>query len=209
MGAGEKPSSGDGKRVIAAAVITGVLGLIGTIAAAVIGHQAGASEAKPGPTETITETVTAQGSSGGSGSTIIGNPTPAPAKGTQLRSGTFILTAGHCIDLDSKAPNWGVTDCFTDSTSADIENYNVALVAPNSNNGNAIAPLSSSQSSSLATCKSVTNYVDTIDLGDLSNGLRMCVHTASGNDALLQIKNISYDAGNNTIISFAAIVWEG
>lgn len=195
MGAGEKPSSGDGKRVIAAAVITGVLGLVGTVAAAVIGHQAGASEAKPGPTETITETVTEQGSSGGSGSTIIGNPTPAPAKGTQLRSGTFTLTEGYCIDLDSKAPNWGVTtDCITDSTSADIENYNGALVAPNSN-GNAIAPLSSSQSSSLATCKSVTNYVDTIEQGDFSNGLRMCVHTASGNDALLQIKSISHDVG--------------
>jgi len=185
------------------------LGLMGTVAAAVIGHQAGASEAKPGPTQTVIETITAQASGDSSGSISIGNPAPSPGKGTQLRSGTFTLTAGHCVDLESKALNWGVTNCNNSDTSADIENYNVALEAPNSSSGNEIAVLTNGQPSSFVTCQSVTNYVSSLSPDQLSNGLRMCVHTASGNDALLQIKSISYDVGNNMTLSFAAIVWEG
>ena len=142
----------------------------------------------------------------GGGSSVINNPPPAPSPGVVLRQGTFTISQSYCINLDSSSANWGGSNsCATDSTPADIRQIgNVAVDAPNDNNSFSI--LSRSQDSTLSTCKAATDFVTSIYVSSLHKGKRFCVHTSSGNEALLQVKSVASD---DTAVTFAAIVWKG
>ena len=195
------PSNNTNAVALISAFITGACTIVAAIIAADAAGAVHISGSKPSPSVSV-KTVTATPAGGAVG---ISNPPPAPSQGTVLRHGTFTITQGYCVDLDSKAPNWGTSDsCATDSTPADIRQIgNVAVDAPNGNNHFSI--LSRSQDSSLSTCLAATAYVGSINVSSLHRNMRFCVHTTSGNEALLQVRSVASDL---TSVRFAAVVWK-
>lgn len=199
-------------------IVSAFIGGVFAIAAAIIGADLSGAVHISGsnPSPRITVTVTAAPTGGGT--SVITNPSKPATKGTVLRQGTFTLTNGYCADLDSGSPDWGVTNsCATDGTPGDIRSFgNGGIDAPNpsgdsnepSSNSNAFAPLTSGQSSSLATCQSATGYLGSFDTGQLRDGFRFCVRTTAGNIALVQVKSTrTPDTGFE--VTFAAVVWKG
>jgi hypothetical protein len=200
-------------------LVSAFIGGAFTIAAAIIGADlSGAvhiSGSKPSPriTVTVTAAPTGDGTSG------ITNPAKPVTKGTVIRRGTFTLTSGYCADLDSGSSDWGVTNsCATDGTPGDIRSFgSEGIDAPNpsgdsnapSSNSNAFAPLTSGQSSSLATCQSATDYVGSFEPGQLHDGFRFCVRTTAGNIALVQVKSTRTPPNGELEVTFAAVVWKG
>ena len=200
-------------------IVSAFIGGAFTIAAAIIGADLSGAVHISGsePSPRITVTVTAAPT--GDGTSVITNPSKPATKGTILRQGTFTLTNGYCADLDSRSSDWGVTNsCATDGTPGDIRSFgNGGIDAPNpsgnsnepSSNANAFAPLTSGQSSSLATCQSATDYLGSFEANQLHHGFRFCVRTTAGNIALVQIKSTRTPPDADLEVTFAAVVWKG
>lgn len=201
--------STDNKVALIGAAITGTCAIIaalltGATLTGILNISIGNSSRSASPVASAKPSAQTPETSG-TGVGGITNPPPAPSGGALLRQGSFTITQGYCIDLDSSAPNWGSSNsCATDATPADIRQIgNVAVDAPNGNNNFSI--LSRSKGSSLSTCLATTAYIDSIYVSNLHKGLRVCVHTSSGNEALLQVKSVASD---DSSVTFAAVVWK-
>jgi hypothetical protein len=195
------------------------IGALGAVAAAVIaalvGHSAGVVYIGSVPSANPTSSpVPATSPSPNTTSSPNPNPTgPPPATpkppGSVLRVGTFTLTQGYCVDLDTAARNWSVSsDCGTASAingNGDIRVDSSDILTPG---GADFAVLDQSQSGTFAACDSVTNFSTELKQQLVIPGLRLCMRTTSGNFALMKVVSVDNSGGILESVSFNVTIWK-
>jgi hypothetical protein len=168
-------------------VVTGVLGII-------FGNSGVVREVVPGsPVQTVTVTATGPATS---------VPQPNTEAVKPLRSGLVTLSEGYSADLDSELQNWDVIAGCGGSCDLWLQD------GLHPGYGGAIAPVTSTEPSSVDTCAGATAYEPVIDERRLKKGFRVCIKTTESNFALAQIVKTKTDAdGQLTQLSFEITVW--